>query len=51
LVRNNYSYKKSQKELAIKKKREGKKQSKLDKKNLQAKTDSGQALNEESPAV
>ena len=43
LARDNYSYKKYQKELAKKKKREEKQQSKLDKKNIQAKTDSEQA--------
>ena len=37
LGRDNYSYKKQQKELAQKKKREEKIQSKLDKKNIQAK--------------
>jgi len=37
VARNNYSYKKYQKELAQKKKREEKIQSKLDKKNMQAK--------------
>jgi hypothetical protein len=39
LARDNYSYKKYQKELAKKKKREEKIQSKLDKKNIQAKGD------------
>ena len=37
LARDNYSYKKYQKELARKKKREEKQQSKLAKKNIQAK--------------
>ncbi len=37
LARDNYSYKKYQKELAKKKKREEKQQRKLDKKNIQAK--------------
>jgi hypothetical protein len=37
LARENYAYKKYQRELAKKKKREEKIQSKLDKKNLQAK--------------
>jgi len=37
LARDNYSYNKYQKELAKKKKREGKLQNKLDKKNMQAK--------------
>ncbi len=37
LARDNYSYKKYQKELANKKKKEEKRQSKLDKKNIQAK--------------
>jgi len=40
LARDNYSYRKYQKELARKKKRERKQQSKLDKKNRQAKADS-----------
>ncbi len=62
LARDNYSYKKYQKELAQKKKREEKIQSKLDKKNMQAKAhlalsdgkcadsavDSGQASNEDT---
>ncbi|MBI5874223.1 MAG: hypothetical protein HZB36_08860 [Candidatus Omnitrophica bacterium] len=39
MARDNYSYKKHQKELARKKKQEEKKQSKLDKKNIQAKGD------------
>jgi len=43
LSRDNYSYKKYQKELALKKKKEEKLQSKLAKKNLQASTDQGQA--------
>ena len=38
MARDNYSYKKYQKELAQKKKREEKLKSKLDKKNIQAKT-------------
>ena len=37
MARDNYSYKKYQKELAQKKKREEKLQSKLDKKNMQTK--------------
>jgi hypothetical protein len=37
LAKDNYSYKKYQKELAKKKKQEEKRQSKLDKKNAQAK--------------
>lgn len=37
MTRDNYSYKKYQKELARKNKNEEKKQSKLDKKNIQAK--------------
>jgi len=39
LARDNYSYKKYQKELAKKKKAEEKMQRRLDKKNLEAKTD------------
>ena len=46
MARDNYSYKKYQKELASKKKKEEKRQSKLDRKNLQAQADSGQALSE-----
>jgi len=46
LARDNYSYKKYQRELAKKKKNEEKRQSKLDKKNIQAKADSEQASNE-----
>ncbi len=38
LAKDNYSYKKYQKELAKKKKTEEKKQRKLDKKNMQAET-------------
>jgi hypothetical protein len=45
LARDNYSYRKYQRELAKKKKREEKKQSKLDKKNMQAKADSGETSN------
>jgi hypothetical protein len=45
LARDNYSYNKYQKELARKKKKEEKMQSKLDKKN---KADSGQASNEDA---
>lgn len=45
LARDNYSYKKYQKELARKKKAEEKKQKKLDKKNMQAKADLGQNPN------
>jgi len=61
LAPDNYSYKKHQKELAQKKKREEKLKSKLEKKNMQAKeqpaladgngvlpaADSGQALNDD----
>ena len=46
MARDNYSYKKYQKELAQKKKREEKIQSKLAKKNAQASADQGQASNE-----
>ena len=45
LARDNYSYKKYQKELANKKKKEEKRQSKLDKKNMQAKADPEKASN------
>ena len=39
MAKDNYSYRKYQKELAKKKKKEKKMQSKLDKKNMQAKVD------------
>ena len=45
MTRDNYSYKKYQKELANKKKKEEKRQSKLDKKNVQAKVDPEKASN------
>ncbi|MCQ9208178.1 MAG: hypothetical protein NG712_02235 [Omnitrophica bacterium] len=45
MARDNYSYRKYQKELAKKKKREEKQQRKLAKKNIQAKTDLEQASN------
>ena len=45
LARDNYSYRKYQKELKKKKKKEKKEQRKLDKKNMQAKTDSEQVSN------
>ena len=51
LARDNYSYKKYQKELAKKKKNEEKKQSKLDKKNIEDKAHSGQACNEDVTVV
>ncbi len=51
MAKDNYSYKKYQKELAKKKKREEKIQSKLDKKNIQAKADQGQASNEDVTVV
>ena len=56
LARDNYSYKKFQKELAKKKKTEVKKQRKLDKKNLEGKcaasaADPGQASHEDIAAV
>ena len=57
LARENYAYKKYQRELAKKKKREEKIQSKLDKKNLQAKghlalsDDKGAASNEGTTVV
>ncbi len=49
LARDNYSYKKYQKELTKKKKKEEKKQSKQDKKNIQAKAQ--QASNEDVTVV
>ena len=65
VARDNYSYKKYQKEMAKKKKREAKQQRKLDKKNIQAKghlalsdgkcaaseADSGQVSNEDVTVV
>ena len=51
MARDNYSYKKYQKELARKKKNEEKKQSKLNKKNIPAKVDSDQAPNEDVTVV
>jgi hypothetical protein len=48
LARDNYSYRKYMREIAKKKKKEEKAQRKLDKKNLQAKEDSGQVSNEAS---
>ena len=48
LARDNYSYRKYQKELAKKKKREEKSQRKLDRKNIQSKEVEAQALNEDS---
>ena len=51
MARDNYSYKKYQKELAKKKKKDEKIQSKLDKKNIQVKTDSERALNEDVTVV
>ncbi len=43
MARVNYSYIKYQKELAKKKKKEEKRQNKLDRKNIQAQADPGQA--------
>lgn len=65
MARDNYSYKKYQRELAKKKKNDEKRQRKLDKKNIEAKAppalsdgghadsaaDSGEALNEDVSAV
>jgi hypothetical protein len=53
LARDNYSYKKYQKELAKKKRNDEKKQRNLDKKNIQAApaADSGRALNEDVAVV
>jgi len=45
LARDNYSWRKNQKELARKKKNEKKRQRKLDKKNMQANADPEQASN------
>lgn len=54
MARDNYSYKKYQRELANKKKKEEKRQSKLDKKNMQAKehlalSDGESAVPDEDP--
>ena len=56
LARDNYSYKKYQKELAKKKKREEKEQSKLDKKNIKtqahlALSDGKRAASAEAPRL
>lgn len=48
VTRDNYSYKKYQKELARKKKAEEKKQRKLEKKEMEGVPDSGQAINGQS---
>jgi hypothetical protein len=48
LARDNYSYKKFQRELAQKKKREEKIQRKLDKKNVPASAAQGQASDEDA---
>ncbi len=50
MARDNYSYKKYQKELVRKKKNEEKRLSKLNKKNAPGQTDSGQVLNEDAAA-
>jgi len=47
VTRDNYSYKKYQKELARKKKAEEKKQRKLEKKAIGANLESGQVLNDQ----
>jgi len=47
LARDNYSYKKHQKELARKKKAEEKKQRKLEKKAMEATPESGQVPNDQ----
>ncbi len=51
MSRDNYSYKKFQKELASKKKIEEKKQRKLEKKALEAKLEPGQVSGENAPVV
>lgn len=48
MVRDNYSYKKYQKELARKKKAEEKKQRKLEKKATEAALESGQVPNDQA---
>jgi hypothetical protein len=47
VIRDNYSYKKYQKELARKKKAEEKKQRKLEKKAMEAAPESGQVPNDQ----
>lgn len=49
MARDNYSYKKHQKELAKKKKQEEKNQRKLERKNLQANEQSQQGPTENAP--
>ncbi|NQU18834.1 hypothetical protein HQ550_01610 [bacterium] len=51
MARDNYSYKKYQKELARKKKQEEKLKRRLAKKNEQTKVDSTQVSNEDIPRV
>lgn len=51
MTRNNYSYIRYQKELAKKKKLEEKKQSKLDKKNAQAKDNQAHVPDTDIPGV
>ena len=51
MARDNYSYIRFQKELAKKKKKEEAKQSKLDKKNAQAKDNLEQVPDKDIPAV
>ena len=51
LARDNYSYKKYQRELASKKKAEEKKQRKLEKKALEVKLESGQVSGEDASIV
>ncbi len=48
MARDNYAYKKHQKELARKKKKEEKMQRKLNKKNIQLNGGSGQISNEDA---
>ena len=52
MARDNYSYRKYQKELAKKKKQEEKRQSKLDRKNTEARVaEPGQVSNEGNVAI
>ena len=51
MARENYSYKKYQKELARKKKADEKKQRKLEKKATEAAPEAGQVPNDQSPIV
>jgi hypothetical protein len=51
MARDNYSFKKYQREMANKKKKEEKRQSKLDKKAIQAKAETEKPSNEDVPVA